>query len=75
MLMFRLIFLNKAWRGGEILIYPRPLRLTPNALPQRKIYKIHLDDGRTGEMLFSGMMPARHTGKYNLQFESRGPLQ
>jgi hypothetical protein len=39
------------------------------------MYKIQLNDGRTGEMLFSGMMPARHTGKYNLQCEGREPLQ
>jgi hypothetical protein len=63
-----LILLNKAWSGREILIYPLPLRLTLIPYHERKIYKIHLHDGRTGEMLFSGMMPARHTGKYNSAF-------
>ena len=62
-----------AWRGHVDL--PPTSTFVPNALPQRKMYKIHLNDGRTGEMLFSGMMPARHTGKYNLQCEGREPLQ
>ena len=62
-----------ALRGNFDL--PPTSTFDPNALPQRKMYKIHLHDGRTGEMLFSGIMPARHTGKYNLQCESRGPLQ
>jgi hypothetical protein len=61
------------WRGNFDL--PPTFTFDPNSLPQRKIYKIQLHDGRTGEMFFSGMMPARHTGKYNLQFESREPLQ
>jgi hypothetical protein len=60
------------WRGNFDL--PPTSTFDPNALPQRKIYKIHLHDGRTAEMLFSGIMPARHTGKYNLQIESREPL-
>jgi hypothetical protein len=62
-----------AWRGNFDL--PPTATFDPNALPQRKMYKIQLNDGRTGEMLFSGIMPSRHTGKYNLQCEGRGPLQ
>jgi hypothetical protein len=61
------------WRGNFDL--PPTSTFDPNSLPQRKMYKIQLNDGRTGEMFFSGMMPARHTGKYNLQFEGRDPLQ
>jgi len=53
-----------AWRGNFDL--PPTSTFDPNALPQRTMYKIHLNDGRTGKMLFSGIMPARHTGKYNL---------
>jgi hypothetical protein len=61
------------WRGNFDL--PPTSPFDPNALPQRTLYKMQLHDGRTGEIVFSGMMPARHTGKYNVQFESRGPLQ
>jgi hypothetical protein len=61
------------WRGNFDL--PPTSPFDPNALPQRTLYKMPLHDGRTGEIVFSGMMPARHTGKYNVQFESRGPLQ
>ena len=61
------------WRGNFDL--PPTATFDPNSLPQRKMYKIQLNDGRTGEMLFSGIMPARHTGKYNLQCEGREPLQ
>src|SRR3989442_6479595 len=39
MLMFRLIFLNKAWSGGEILIYPLPLRLTSIPYHKEKFIK------------------------------------
>jgi hypothetical protein len=62
-----------AWRGN--FDFPPTSTFAPNALPQRTMYKIHLHDGRTGEMVFSGMMPARHTGKYNLPCEGREPLQ
>jgi hypothetical protein len=62
-----------AWRGNFDL--PPTFTFDPNALPQRTMYKIQLHDGRTGEMLFSGIMPARRTGKYNLQFEGREPLK
>jgi hypothetical protein len=61
------------WRGNFDL--PPTSTFDPNSLPQRKIYKIQLNDGRTGEMLFSGIMPARRAGKYNLQFEGREPLK
>ena len=61
------------WRGNFDL--PPTSMFDPNALPQRTMYKMQLNDGRTGEIFFSGIMPARHTGKYNVQFESREPLQ
>jgi hypothetical protein len=61
------------WRGNFDL--PPTSTFDPNSLPQRKIYKIQLNDGRTGKMLFSGIMPARYRGKYNLQFEGQEPLQ
>ena len=65
--------LGTEWRGNFDL--PPTSTFDPNSLPQRKIYKIQLNDGRTGETFFSGIMPARRTGKYNLQFEGREPLK
>jgi hypothetical protein len=38
-----------AWRGNFDL--PPTSTFDPNSLPQRKMYKIQLNDGRTGEML------------------------
>ena len=61
------------WRGNFDL--PPTFTFDPNALPQRTMDKIHLHDGRTGEMIFSGIMPARYRGKYNLQFEGQEPLK
>ena len=61
------------WRGNFDL--PPTSTFDPNSLPQKTMYKMQLNDGCTGEIFFSGIMPARHTGKYNVQFESREPLQ
>jgi hypothetical protein len=61
------------WRGNFDLPPTSPFDL--NVLPQRTMYKMQLNDGRIGEIFFSGIMPARHTGKYNVQFEGREPLQ
>jgi hypothetical protein len=60
------------WKGHFDL--PPTSTFDPNSLPQKKIYKIQLDDGRTAEIFFSGIRPARRTGKYNLQFVGREPL-
>ena len=64
---------DMGWKGNFDL--PTASQFDPNSLPQRKNYKIQLNDGRTGEMFFSGIRPGRHTGKYNLQFEGREPLK
>jgi hypothetical protein len=61
------------WRGNFDL--PPTSTFDPNSLPQKTMYKMQLNDGHTGEIFFSGIMPARHTGKYNVHFESREPLQ
>ena len=52
------------WRGNFDL--PPTSTFDPNALPQRKMYKIHLDDGRTGEMLFSGISPTATLAEHAL---------
>ena len=49
------------WRGNFDL--PPTSTFDPNSLPQKTMYKIQLNDGRTGEIFFSGINASPTYGK------------